>query len=58
MPVGGGRESPSCQLSRLQIRQGGAAEEEITENTQNYNGKGVLLRPYYSRHLLRGGAPR
>jgi hypothetical protein len=25
---------------------------------QNYNGKGVLLKPYYSRHLLCGGAPR
>jgi hypothetical protein len=58
LPVGGGRESPSGQLSRLQTRQGGAAEEEITENTQDYNGKGVILKPYYSRHLLRGGASR
>jgi hypothetical protein len=56
--VGGGRESPPRQLSGLQTRKGGAAEEEITENTQDYNGKGVLLKSYYSRHLLRGGASR
>jgi hypothetical protein len=30
----------------LQAHEKGAAEEEIAENTQDYNGKGVLLQPY------------
>jgi hypothetical protein len=42
----------------MQTREGGAAEEEITKNTQGYNGKGVLLKPHYTRCLLGGGAPR
>jgi hypothetical protein len=46
------------EKSGLKVREGGAAEEEITENTQNYKGKGVLLQPYYAKCLLRGGAPR
>jgi hypothetical protein len=50
--------TPSRQLSGLQTREGGGAEEEIAENTQNYNGEGVLLQPYHGRCLLRGGAPR
>jgi hypothetical protein len=58
LPVGRGRESPSHQLSELQICEGGSAEEKITENIKNYNGKGVLLKPYYARCLFRGGAPR
>jgi hypothetical protein len=47
-----------AKLSRLKTRQGEAAEEEITENTQEYNVKDVLLKTYYSRHLLHCGAPR
>jgi hypothetical protein len=52
------KKTPSRQLSGLQTREGGTAEEEIAENTQNYNGEGVLPQPYYARCLLRGGAPR
>jgi hypothetical protein len=42
----------------MQPREGGAAEEEVTESTQTYNGKGVLFKHRYSRYLLRGGAPQ
>jgi hypothetical protein len=42
----------------MQARKGGAAEEEIAENTQNYNRKGVLLQHYYSWCLLCFGIPR
>jgi hypothetical protein len=50
--------NPIPPILGLQTREGGAAEEEIAGNTQNYNGEGVLLQPYYVRCLLRGGAPR
>jgi hypothetical protein len=45
------------QLSGLQIREGGDAEKEVTENTQNYNAK-CVLKPRHPRCVLRGGAPR
>jgi hypothetical protein len=34
LPVGDRRESPSRQLSGLQIREGGDAEKEVTEHIQ------------------------
>jgi hypothetical protein len=43
LQVAGRRETTSRQLSGLQAREGGAAEEEITESSQNHNGKGVHL---------------
>jgi hypothetical protein len=45
LPVGERRESLSRQLSGLQIREGGDAEKEVTENTQDYNAKGIILKP-------------
>jgi hypothetical protein len=33
----------------LQTRQGRAAEKEDTKNTQNYHGKGVLLKLHHPR---------
>jgi hypothetical protein len=41
LPVGGGRESSSRKLPRLQTCEGIPTEAEITENTQDDNGKGV-----------------
>jgi hypothetical protein len=58
LPVSGGRESSSRQLSGLQTRQRGAPKKEGTENTQNYFGEGVLLKHHHSRCLLRGSTPR
>jgi hypothetical protein len=52
-----GRKTTSRQLSRLQARERGAAEEEISENSQNYNGNGVPLKrttPGVSFASLRG----
>jgi hypothetical protein len=57
MPVGGGRESSSRQLSGLQTRQK-TENKEGTENTRNYHGQGVLLKPHHTRYLFRGGTPR
>jgi hypothetical protein len=57
LPFGERRESPSRQLSGLQTREGGNAEKKVAENNQDYNGKGVLLRPHHPR-CVRGGAPR
>jgi hypothetical protein len=37
---------------------GGTPEKEVTEGTQNHNGKGVLFCPHRPRHLLRDGIPR
>jgi hypothetical protein len=51
-------ESPSCQLSGLQTREGGDPEKEVTEDTQDYNGKGVLFQPHNSRCVLHGGPLR
>jgi hypothetical protein len=48
LPVFERRESPSCELSGLQTR-GGDAEEEVTENNQDHNAKGVLLEPHHPR---------
>jgi hypothetical protein len=42
LPVGGGRKTPSRQLSGLQTREGDAGKE-VAEDTQIYNGKGVLF---------------
>jgi hypothetical protein len=53
-----GEKPPNRQLSGLQTRVGGAAEKEVAEDTQDYNGKGVLFQPHHSRRVLRGGAPR
>jgi hypothetical protein len=58
LPVGGGRQTASRQLSGLQIRQGGAAKEKDTENTQNYHREGVLIKRHHPRCLLRGGTQR
>jgi hypothetical protein len=58
LPVGGRRKTPSRQLSELQTREGGDAEKEVAEDTQDYNGKAVLFQPHLSRHVLRGIAPR
>jgi hypothetical protein len=58
LQVAGGAKTPASQLSALQAREGRAAEEEFTENAQNYSGKTVLLKPYYTRYLIRGDAPR
>jgi hypothetical protein len=51
-------KKPTSQLSGLQICGGGDAEKKVTENTQNYNTKDVLLKPRHHRCVLRGGAPR
>jgi hypothetical protein len=51
LPVGGRRESPSRQLSELQIREGGDVEEEVTENNQDYNAKGVLHKLRHPRFV-------
>jgi hypothetical protein len=51
-------EQQGEQLSGLQIREGGDAEKDVTENTQDYNAKGITLKPRYPRYVLRGGAPR
>jgi hypothetical protein len=53
----GGRKPSSRQLPGMQAREGGAAEEEIAENTQNYNRKDVLQH-YYTWCLLCCGTPR
>jgi hypothetical protein len=52
------RETASSQQPGLQACERGAAEEEITESTQTYNRKGVLLKRRYFTCLLRGNAPR
>jgi hypothetical protein len=58
LSVGGRRKTPSRKLSGLQTREGGDSEEEVAEDTQDYNGEGVLFQPHHSRHVLRGGFPR
>jgi hypothetical protein len=58
LPVGDRRESLSRQLSGLQIREGGDAEKEVTENRQDYNANGIIPKPRHLRCVLRGGAPR
>jgi hypothetical protein len=57
LPVGGRRKTPFRQLSGLQTREGGDAEKEVVEDTQDYNGKSVPFQRHYSRRVLRGGAP-
>jgi hypothetical protein len=65
LPVGDGRESPSCQLLGLQIHKGGDAEKEATENTQDYNAKvfsnlatpDVPLHQHEQHAGQSGGAP-
>jgi hypothetical protein len=56
--VGGTGKTPSRKLSGLQTCEGVDAEIEVTEVTQDYNGKGVLFQPHHSRHVLRGGDPK
>jgi hypothetical protein len=58
LPVGGSRKTVSRQLSGLQTCERGDAEKEVSEDTQDKNGKGVLFRPHHSTRVLRGGAPR
>jgi hypothetical protein len=58
LPDGGMRKTPSRQLLGMQTREGGGTEKEVAEDTQDCNGKGVLLQPHHSRRVLRGGAPR
>jgi hypothetical protein len=43
LPVDGGRQTTSSQLSGLQTRQGSAANKEGIENTENYHGEGVII---------------
>jgi hypothetical protein len=40
-------KAPSRKLSGLQTREGGNAEEKVAEDTEEYNGKGVL---FLTRH--------
>jgi hypothetical protein len=42
LPASGRRKTSSRQPSGLQTREGGAPEKEVTEGTQDHNGKGVL----------------
>jgi hypothetical protein len=58
LSVGGRRKPPSSQLSAFQIREGGDAEKEVAEDTQNCNGKGVRFQTPHSKCVLRGGTPR
>jgi hypothetical protein len=58
LAVGRRRKTASCQLSTMQARERGTPEEEVPEDTQNHNGKGVLFRPHHPRRLIRGGTPR
>jgi hypothetical protein len=58
LPVGGRKETPFLQLSGFQTHEGGDAGKEVTEDTQDYNEKGVLFQPDHSRRLLHGGAPK
>jgi hypothetical protein len=39
LSVGGRRKTPFPKLSGLQTCEGGDAEEEVAEDTYNYNGK-------------------
>jgi hypothetical protein len=52
------RNTQSRKLSGLQTRERRDADREVAENTQDYNGEGVLFQPHHSRRVLRGGAPR
>jgi hypothetical protein len=56
--VGGRRKPPFLKLTGLQTRESGDTEREVAEDSQDYNGKGVLFQPHNSRHVLLGGAPR
>jgi hypothetical protein len=58
LPVGGGRQTTSRQLSRLQTCQRKTAKKEGTKKIQTYHAEGVLLKPHHTRCLLRGGPPR
>lgn len=54
LPAGRRRNTPSRQLSGLETCEGAAAEKkEETKGTQDYNRKGVLFQPNYSRFILR-----
>jgi hypothetical protein len=46
------RKTTSRQLLGLQTR-GGDAEKEVTEDTLDYNGNGVLFQPHHSSRVLR-----
>jgi hypothetical protein len=52
LPVGGRTKTPSRQLLGLQTCEGGAAGKEDTEDTQDYNRKGVLFQPNHSRFIF------
>jgi hypothetical protein len=53
----GGKPHPPNYRSCRHAKEG-TAEEEIAENTQNYNGESVIVQPHPTRCLLCGGAPR
>jgi hypothetical protein len=57
LPVGEKRKNPSRKLSGLQTREGGEAEKEVAENTQDYNGECFLFQLHCSSHAFHGGAP-
>jgi hypothetical protein len=52
-----GKSSP-LQLTGLQAREGGDAEKEFAEDTQDYNRKGVLFQSHHSTFILHGSVPR
>jgi hypothetical protein len=56
--VGERRKPKSRHISGLQICEGGDAEKEAAEDTEDYNGKSVLFQPHHSRHVLRVEVPR
>jgi hypothetical protein len=58
LQAAGGWETTPRQLSGLQAREGGTAEEENTENTQYNNRESVLFQLNHARCLLHGSAPR
>jgi hypothetical protein len=49
LPVGGTGESSPLQLPGLQECEGADAENEISENTHDYNRKGVLFKTLHHR---------
>jgi hypothetical protein len=56
--VSGRRKASSRQLSRVQPRQEGAAEEATAEVPENHSREGVLLHRRHSRRVLRCSTKR
>jgi hypothetical protein len=49
------RETPSVQLSRIQLREGRDRQNKSAKNTIGHNETGVLFQLHYARSVLRGG---